>query len=238
MTDWAGDERELVRRCREGSDAAYAMLVREHRPRLYALAYRLTGDHLTAEDVVQETFLAAFKAMDRFDPNPSLAAWLNAIAMRIARRAASRARAKPSRSLSAMDDDPASWPGDNGLADPDGAGDPVAAAEATELRARLAEAIERLPFNQRAAVVLRHMTGLDYAASAAAMDMPLNTFKSHLLRGTRALREELALLPERPPAKAAPDAGASRAAPGNGRVTADTTVPAPGSVAPAPTRRG
>ena len=62
MTDWAGDERELVRRCREGSDAAYAMLVREHRPRLYALAYRLTVDRLTAEDVVQEAFLAAFKA--------------------------------------------------------------------------------------------------------------------------------------------------------------------------------
>jgi len=236
MTDWAGDERELVRRCREGSDAAYAMLVREHRPRLYALAYRLTGDRLTAEDVVQETFLAAFKGMDRFDPNPSLAAWLNAITMRIARRVASRARGRPSQSLSVFDDNPTAWPGDLGPAVASSVGDPVAAAEATELRARLTEAIERLPFNQRAAVVLRHMTGLDYAAGAEAMDVPLNTFKSHLLRGTKALRDELARLPERPPARGAPGEDASRTAAATARPTADATIP--GGVVPAPTRRG
>lgn len=238
MTDWAGDERELVRRCREGSDAAYAMLVREHRPRLYALAYRLTGDRLTAEDVVQETFLAAFKAIDRFDPNPSLAAWLNAITTRIAGRAASRARAKASRSLSAFEDDPSSLPGGLGAAEASGDGDPVAAAEAAELRARLAEAIERLPFNQRAAVVLRHMTGLDYAAGAEAMSVPLNTFKSHLLRGTRALREELALLPKHPPTRGAPDEDASWTSEGVGKASLDKGVAAPGRAVPAPTRRG
>ncbi len=213
MTDWAGDERDLVRRCREGSDAAYAMLVREHRPRLYALAYRLTGDRLTAEDVAQEAFLAAFKAMDRFDPNPSLAAWLNTITIRIARRAASRARARATPSLSALEDDGAAPPMGLGLADTSPTGDPAAAAEAAELRAHLSEAIERLPFNQRAAVVLRYMTGLDYAAGAEAMGVPLNTFKSHLLRGTKALREELARLPERGPAKGAPGPASVRAVP-------------------------
>ncbi len=237
MTDWAGDERELVRRCREGSDAAYAMLVREHRPRLYALAYRLTGDRLAAEDVVQETFLAAFKAIDRFDPNPSLAAWLNAITMRIARRVAVRASAKTSQSLSAFDDSPSAWHGGLGPAEPGGDGDPVAAAEAAELGARLAEAIERLPFNQRAAVVLRHMMGLDYAASAEAMSVPLNTFKSHLLRGTKTLREELALLPQRPTPKGTQGEDASRAD-GIRKATSGKGVSAPGSVAPAPTRRG
>jgi RNA polymerase sigma-70 factor (ECF subfamily) len=53
-------------------------------------------------------------------------------------------------------------------------------------------AIDRLPFNYRAAVVLRFVTGLDYAAAAEAMDVPLNTFKSHLLRGTKLLRADLA----------------------------------------------
>ncbi|HET7727895.1 MAG TPA: sigma factor, partial [Candidatus Limnocylindrales bacterium] len=60
MTAW--DERELLRRCRAGSEAAYAELVRRYRPRLYRIAYRLTNSVEAAEDAVQETFLAAFRA--------------------------------------------------------------------------------------------------------------------------------------------------------------------------------
>ena len=193
MTDWVRDEVELVRRCREGSDAAYAVLVREHRPRLFTLALRLTGDRATAEDVVQEAFLAAFKAIDRFEPKPSLAAWLNTITVRIAKRAAFRERARANTSLSTIE---GGADAHNltaaGLIDSGVDGDPVAAAESAELRAQVAAAIERLPFNYRAAVVLRFVTGLDYAAAAEAMGVPLNTFKSHLLRGTRLLRADLA----------------------------------------------
>ncbi|HXG40847.1 MAG TPA: sigma-70 family RNA polymerase sigma factor, partial [Candidatus Limnocylindrales bacterium] len=71
-----------MRRCKDGQEAAYAELVRRHRPRLYNLAYRLTNDRAAAEDVVQETFLSAFRAIERFEPRPSLAAWLNRIAIR------------------------------------------------------------------------------------------------------------------------------------------------------------
>ena len=186
------DERELVQRCREGSESAYAELVRSHRPRLYAIAYRLIGDRETAEDVVQETFLAAFKAIDRFEPKPSLAPWLNTIAIRIAKRAAGRERARPSTSLDrvAIGDDAPLALAEFAIVDP--AGDPHAAAETAELRRELAAAIERLPFTYRAAVVLRYVTGLDYAEAAQSLDVPLNTFKSQLLRGTRMLREELA----------------------------------------------
>lgn len=192
VTDWVLDEVELVRRCREGSDAAYAVLVREHRPRLFTLAHRLTGDRATAEDVVQEAFLAAFKAIDRFEPKPSLAAWLNTITVRIAKRAASRARARADTSLGAIEGDGDPRSAAAGRADLGIDGDPVAAAESAELRAQVAAAIERLPFNYRAAVVLRFVTGLDYAAAAEAMAVPLNTFRSHLLRGTKLLRADLA----------------------------------------------
>src|ERR1700738_4302081 len=81
------DEAFLVQRCKEGSESAFAELVRRNRPRLFTLAYRLTGDRDAAEDVVQETFVAAFRALDRFEPRPSLAAWLNTIALRNAARA-------------------------------------------------------------------------------------------------------------------------------------------------------
>ena len=191
--EWGRDEVELVRRCREGSDAAYAALVRLHRPRLFTLAYRLTGNRSTAEDVVQEVFLAAFKAIDRFEPKPSLAAWLNRITIRVAGRTASRQAARSSASLDRMTV-PAGDATDQPefLVDLDPSSDPQSAMETAELRRALGEAVARLPFKYRAAVILRFVTGLDYAEAAAALDVPLNTFKSHLLRGTRMLREDLA----------------------------------------------
>ncbi|HYN49021.1 MAG TPA: sigma-70 family RNA polymerase sigma factor [Candidatus Nanopelagicales bacterium] len=201
MDEWVRDEQELVRRCREGSEAAYAALVRLHRPRLYTLAYRLLLDREAAEDVVQETFIAAFRQMERFEPRPSLAAWLNTIALRTAGRAAARQRARPQTSIDtpAFRDDghaaPAgsAWSGDSlALADTDPGSDPLAAAESAALRREIAAAIAGLPFKYRAAVVVRHVMGLDYAEAARALDVPLNTFKSNLLRGTRLLRASLA----------------------------------------------
>src|SRR5664280_1294797 len=200
LDEWGRDEQELVRRCKEGSEAAYAVLVRLHRPRLYTLAYRLLLDRESAEDVVQETFIAAFRQMERFEPRPSLAAWLNTIALRTATRAASRQRARPKTSIDAPafrdNGNGAEWSRDHlafgGLADTSPSTDPIAAAEAAELRRALAAAIVELPFKYRAAVVLRHVMGLDYGEAARALDLPLNTFKSHLLRGTKLLREGLA----------------------------------------------
>ena len=195
------DERELVRRCREGSESAYAELVQSHRPRLYLLAYRLTGDRETAEDVVQETFLAAFRSIEKVDPRPSLNPWLNTIVLRTAGRAASRARSRVGTSL---DQEIGARIGagpsiraeigagiGEGLIDNDPGADPYAAAEAAELRREVAAALNELPFKYRAAVVLRHVMGLDYAEAARELDIPLNTFKSQLLRGTKLLRDAL-----------------------------------------------
>jgi DNA-directed RNA polymerase specialized sigma24 family protein len=77
------------------------------------------------------------------------------------------------------------------LVDFDPGTDPHASAEAAELRRDLAAAMVDLPFKYRAAVVLRHVLGMDYAEAAREMDVPLNTYKSHLLRGTKLLRKAL-----------------------------------------------
>jgi RNA polymerase sigma-70 factor (ECF subfamily) len=229
------DERELVRRCREGSESAYADLVRSHRPRLYLLAYRLTGDRETAEDVVQETFLAAFRSIEKVEPRPSLSPWLNTIVLRTAGRAASRRRSRPGPSLDQavhgrLGAEAGIVPSlGERLIDLDPSGDPEAAAEAAELRRDLAAALLDLPFKYRAAVVLRHIMGLDYSEAARELDVPLNTFKSQLLRGTRLLREALAdrLQPPTaaPPANmpAVQVAGTGLAG-GNGRRSGDRLV--------------
>lgn len=189
------DERELVRRCKEGSEAAYAELVLRHRQRLLNLASRLTNSPALAEDVVQETFLAAFRSMERFEPRPSVAAWLNAITVRLSSRAVSRGPGRRDDSLDRLLDldatGSAGKPIEAALADGAAGADPLAAAEAAETRRTVAAAIAGLPFKHRTAVVLRYVVGLDYADAARTMDIPLNTYKSHLLRGTRALREVL-----------------------------------------------
>ena len=225
------DERELVRRCREGSEAAYAELVRSHRPRLYLLAYRLTGARETAEDVVQETFLAAFRSIEKVDPRPSLSPWLNTIVLRTAGRAASRARSRAGPSLDQATQLEA-FTGlslgptiGDGLIDTDPGSDPQEAAEAAELRRNLAAALVELPFKYRAAVVLRHVMGLDYAEASRELDLPLNTFKSHLLRGTKLLREALADRLTTEPTTTSPTIRVEPvAAGGNGRHPGDLRV--------------
>jgi RNA polymerase sigma-70 factor (ECF subfamily) len=230
-------EQELVRRCKEGSEAAYAELVRQHRQRLLNLAFRLTNSRETAEDVVQETFLAAFRGMERFSPRPSLAAWITTICVRLAGRARQRRTATPVASLDQLAEfgAPAELGALFGETSGDGR-DPHAAAEASELRQALTTAIATLPYKQRAAVVLRFVSGLDYAEAAQALDVPLNTYKSHLLRGSRQLRDVLQPLMLRPvgeatdpdvrtggPAGGGPIDRASRAVP----VVDDPTVAAP-----------
>jgi RNA polymerase sigma-70 factor (ECF subfamily) len=161
----------------------------------------MIGDRETAEDVVQEAFVAAFRAIDRFEPRPSLSAWLNTILLRLAGKAAIRADARPGASLDALIDADHQGLGVLvGATQASSADDPQAAAEAAELRAELAAAIAALPFRYRAAVVTRFVMGLDYAEAAASLEMGLNTYKSHLLRGTRMLRASLAdRVPNRTP---------------------------------------
>jgi RNA polymerase sigma-70 factor (ECF subfamily) len=193
MNDRGSDERDLVRRCREGSEAAYAELVLRHSRRLYSLAYRLTADSHTAEDIVQETFLTAFKSIEKIEPNPSLAPWLNTIAIRLAGRASTRRSLRMGTSLDRLTDaggEIATSASTDSLRTT--LSDPHAAAEMADLRRSIDSAIATLPFKYRSAVVLRLVMGLDYAEAAQTLAIPLNTFKSNLLRGTRMLREQLA----------------------------------------------
>src|SRR5207247_408105 len=77
------------------------------------------------------------------------------------------------------------------LAARDSMSDPHLAAEIAELRQDLTDAIAALPFKYRTAVVLRLVVGLDYVEAAQTLGIPLNTFKSNLLRGIRLLRDQL-----------------------------------------------
>jgi RNA polymerase sigma-70 factor, ECF subfamily len=186
--DWPGDER-AVTRFLAGDDAGFEQIVRHYSALLFSLASRLVGPS-EAEDVVQETFLRAYRGLESFRGESSLKTWLYAIALNRARArhgTLSRIRALFSSGARQGSDD---------LRDPlDDAADPAASPEENSLlreqRVRLRAAIRRLPDDFRTAVVLRDLEGLSYSEIADVLSVPIGTVRSRIARGRSLLKEDL-----------------------------------------------
>lgn len=182
------DERLLVERLQAGDKAACAQCVELHSPGVYRLALRLMGDPAEAEDVVQETFLSAFKAIDNFQWRAGLTTWLyrityNAALMRLRRPAAHQVSAE----LPAED-------GETPIPEQlfDWCCLPEADFEAAEAKAELERAIQELPENWRMVFVLRELEGLSNEATAATLGLSPENVKTRLYRARLWLRERLA----------------------------------------------
>ena len=153
---------------------------------LYRTARRLTREQADAEDLVQETFLKAFRAADRFEPGTNLRAWLFTILHNTARnRARDRARDTVSVDSEAVERAAEQTP----------AGGAVETPETLMLRAALAPdiqaAIDDLPEAFRQAVWLRDVEEFSYAEIADMLEIPIGTVMSRISRGRRALYERL-----------------------------------------------
>jgi len=161
-------------------DAAFPHLVRALIDAVYSGALRLTASRTDAEDVTQEAFLRAYRALGAYPPERirelRLREWLWTIAVNLCRNRARARQRRPEESLS----------GETPLADP--APGPEAQALASAGSEALAAQIARLPWAQRSAVVLRHVTGLSYADIAAALGRPVGTVKADVHRGLQQLR--------------------------------------------------
>lgn len=195
----AGEAEEiLVERLRAGDKAACAQCVELHSPGVYRLALRLTGDAVEAEDVLQETFLSAFKAIDKFQWRAGLTTWLyrityNAAMMRL-RQPAARVRS-------------VELPVDDGeTVIPQQLFDwcclPEQDFETTEAKAELEHAIHELPETLRAVFLLRELEGLSNDETAATLGLTPENVKTRLYRARLWLRERLAgYFTERAPAR-------------------------------------
>ena len=171
-------EQELILLARGGNSDAYGRLVARYQQTVYNIAYRLTGNRQEAEDVAQESFVKAHKALDRFDPQRPFAPWLYRIATNTALNWIKRRRPEVELDVETPPVDAA--PG------------PEALTIAADSAARLRAAIAVLPPNQRAAIELRHFQGLSYREMSEVLDAPLSDIKSWLFRARRKLREVLA----------------------------------------------
>jgi RNA polymerase sigma-70 factor (ECF subfamily) len=165
------EEKELVGLALEGDSRGFAGLVRMHQRRAYAVARAIVLTHEDAEDAVQEGFLRAYQAMDRFDPGQPFGAWLNRI---VANAALDLARRKKVRNVEELSD---SMP--SPFRDP---------AEDAELRARLKNALEKLPERSRAVIVLHDVEGFTHAEIGQMLGIPGGTARSDLHHARQKLR--------------------------------------------------
>jgi RNA polymerase sigma-70 factor (ECF subfamily) len=188
IRDWPGDEK-AVARFLGGDPTGFELIVRHYSGMVFALAARLVGPW-EAEEVVQETFLRAWRGLESFRGDASLKTWLYTIALNRARaRQGTLARMRKvfaSPRTSAEDDRP--WPGEEA---PDPSASPEEQAVALEQRVRLRKAIRNLPEEYRDAVVLRDLEGLPYDDIARVLNVPVGTVRSRIARGRAALLEEL-----------------------------------------------
>ncbi len=182
-------EQALLRGLRAGDDAAYEQLVREHMPKLLAVARRLTGNDDDARDVVQDGFLQAFRAIGKFEGNSRIGTWLHRIVVNAALMKLRRARRKPESSIDQML--PAIPKGEDMRpvsAWRDAPSDPI---ERRETRRLIRASIDKLPEQYRTVLVLRDIEEMDTQEAADLLGISPGAVKTRLHRARLALRELL-----------------------------------------------
>ena len=163
----------------EGVERLFEKMVREHQHRIYAVGFALTGNRHDAEEVAQDTFLRAYRALATYPPDRirelKQKPWLHRIAVNVVRN---RVRGAKLRTAELNGSESDSTPGPESRA--------LQRAEMDDLACRLAS----LPPRFREAVVLRHVHEMSYEEVAEALDQPVGTVKSNVYRGLKLLRGE------------------------------------------------
>ena len=165
-------------------DATFEALVRGHQDRLFSLALRFLGDAGDAEEVVQDAFVRAYRAIGRYDARRiaelELRPWLSAIVLNLCRsRYRTRTRTRMALVAGGLDDQRLAAPATE---------TPHESASRRETAERWASLVGGLPVLYRAAVVLRHVEGLSYQEMSQVLGRPEGTVKAQVHRGVALLR--------------------------------------------------
>jgi RNA polymerase sigma-70 factor, ECF subfamily len=183
-----GSDLELVRRVQRGERGAYDLLVLKYQHKVVKLVMRYLRDPADAEDVAQEAFIKAYRALPQFRGDSAFYTWLYRIAINTAKNAlAARDRNPVSYELDAHNSDDGSDMVSR-LRDPE---TPEGLALTEEIRDTVNRAIETLPEDLRTAIVLRELEGLSYEEIAASMDCPVGTVRSRIFRAREAIDKRL-----------------------------------------------
>ncbi|MFO1504715.1 MAG: RNA polymerase sigma factor RpoE [Steroidobacteraceae bacterium] len=178
----------LVQRVQKGDKTAFDLLVRKYQHKVVKLVTRYLRDPADAEDVAQEAFIKAYRAIPQFRGDSAFYTWLYRIAINTAKNAI----VSRDRSPVEFDLDLQSVEESNSmqmrLAD---AETPESLLQTEEIRTTVNQAIEALPEDLRTAIVLRELEGLSYEDIALAMDCPVGTVRSRIFRAREAIDKRL-----------------------------------------------
>jgi RNA polymerase sigma-70 factor (ECF subfamily) len=167
----AAPDKELLRRHADGDPDAFSELVQRHRERMWAVALRTLGDQEEAADALQEAFLSAYRAAGRFRGDAAVTTWLHRI---VVNACLDRLRRRSIRPVVPM--------GDDATLDSVAPKNPDPTS-AHEVSLDVNQALQRIPFEQRAALVLVDMMGYAVDDAAKVLDVPPGTIKSRCARG-------------------------------------------------------
>jgi RNA polymerase sigma-70 factor (ECF subfamily) len=173
-------ESEWLAQAQQGDEQAFARLVEQYQTPVFNLCYRMLGDPYEAEDAAQETFLRAYRAMRRYDPNRPFATWLLSIASHYCIDLIRRRRMR----LVPIDSLPGEVIPDPGIT-------PETALRESEEQQQMQELLAELSPTDRSAVVLYYWYEYSYEEIAAALSLTVSAVKSRLHRARRALAEAL-----------------------------------------------
>ena len=177
----------IVARVKAGEHDAFRDLVERHSRSVFRLAYRLTGHEQDAEDVVQETFLRAFREIRRFEARSSFATWLYRITVNCSHDLL-RQRPRPG-SRPSLDD-----PGLRAaaeLSDPSASADPLRELASRRIDERVRAAMRGLSDQERSAFVMRHFQGLSIEEIGRVLDLRTSAAKHSVFRAVQKLRRSL-----------------------------------------------
>ena len=187
----ADADRALVERAQQGDTPAFEMLVVKYQRRIERLISRMVRDADLVQDVAQETFIRAYRALPQFRGESAFYTWLYRIAVNTAKKALVEIKRDPvltesSRSRVAEDDE--TYRVDNELSDGE---TPEALLASKEIAATVNAAIDALSDDLRQAITLRQIEGLSYEEIADVMNCPIGTVRSRIFRAREAIATRL-----------------------------------------------
>jgi len=181
--EWS--DAEAVAKARTDDPGAFRVLVERHSRAVFRLAFRMTGNEQDAEDIVQETFLRAYRSLGQFDERSAFSSWLYRIA---ANRSLDLLRSRKMRSAASLSADGADdMPLMDRLAAADP--DPERLAFSGQLQERIGQAMDRLTPQERVAFTLRHFEGRSIDEICSALESSESVAKHAVFRAVRKLRK-------------------------------------------------
>lgn len=172
---------------RKGNQHAFRVLVERHSQSIFRLAYRMTGNEQDAEDVVQETFLRAYKRLHRFDGRAAFGTWLYRICANCSLDSMRARKSRREQQTSINDEPTLQWLDRVAAHDPS----PERLTQSGQIADLIEPALKKLTETERTAFVLRHYEGCDIEEIARTLGVQANAAKHSVFRAVQKLRRAL-----------------------------------------------